>query len=71
MAKFMIMGETATVYIDADNFEISGHWVLFTSQKESLVDIDPLPKLTFVAAFKDVVGFYAVDDDGNQMDLMR
>ena len=71
MAKFMIMGETATVYIDADNFEISGHWVLFTSETQSLLETDPLPKLAFVGAYKDVFGFYAVDDDGNQMDLLK
>ena len=72
MNTFMIISQSGeTLYVEADNFEISGQWVLFTSEKESVVELAPMPKTAFVAACKDVFAFYAVDDEGNQMDLLR
>ena len=72
MAKFIVVSASGEeLFVEADNFEISGQWVLFTSVKESLVDVDPIPKTAFVAACKDVFFFQAIDDEHNPVQLVR
>jgi hypothetical protein len=57
--------------IVADNFTINGVWVIFTSEKKSTIELDPLAKTAFCGAYKDVFGFYAVDEDGNRIELVK
>ena len=72
MAMFRILESGGGVHeIEADNFTINGEWVILTSMKQSLVELDPLPKEAFIGAFKDVVGFFAIGDDGEPIDLVK
>lgn len=57
--------------VEADEFVIQGNWLLLSGKKESPLDIDPLPKITFVGAYKDIFGFYVVDEEGNRIDLVK
>ena len=62
-------GETHDV--EADEFTIQGHWLLLSSEKTSALEIDPLPKIAFVGAYKDIFGFWVVDEEGNRIELVK
>jgi hypothetical protein len=57
--------------IEADKFDASPVGILFTKQVPSLTEVDPLDKTAFCGLFLNIFGFYAIDDDGNRIDLRR
>jgi hypothetical protein len=72
MTIFRIERNNGEVHdVEADEFTIQGHWLLLSSEKQSLLEIDPLPKIAFVGAYKDIFGFYPVDVDGNRIELVK
>ena len=71
MAVFRIHDGKETHDVEADNFTINGEWVILTSTKQSLVELDPLPKEAFIGAYKNIFGFWAVDAEGNRVELVK
>jgi len=67
----IVRGDGETHDVEADEFVIQGEWLLLSSEKSSPLEIDPLPKVAFVGAYKDIFGFYVVDEDGNRIDLVK
>lgn len=72
MAKYRVF-RTKDEFIDveADNFEMSPTGLLFTTNVQSMNPLDPVEKNAFSGLFRDFFGFYAIDDEGNRINLIR